>query len=193
MRRPRRKVFLSAGMLYCRLNNNRRRVSGAAGAEAIMRRQAMNRKIYHVGPEEDERALLRGTADGGKGSKERRLRAHILLLADRRRAGGGRGDAGTADVLRVGTATVERTRRQCVPGGLEAAPGRRVQLNRKPRLPAGEGEARLTMPACSEPPEGHAQWTLRLLCEKLVELKVVDTISTETVRRTLKKTISSRG
>ena len=151
------------------------------------------RKIYHVDLEEGERALLQGIVDGGKGSKERRLRAHILLLADRRRAGGGRGDADIADVLRVGTATVERTRRQCVLDGLEAALERRVQLNRKKRALDGEGEARLTMLACSEPPEGQARWTLRLLCEKLVELEVVDSISTETVRRTLKKTISSRG
>ena len=70
-----------------------------------------------------------------------------------------------------GTATVERTRRQCVPGGLEAAPGRRVQLNRKRRALDSEGEARLTMPACSEPPGWHAQWTLRLLSGKLAEPK----------------------
>ena len=139
------------------------------------------------------RALLQGIVDGGKGSKERRLRARILLLADRRRGGGGRGDAGAADVLRVGTATVERTRRQCVPGGLEAAPGRRVQLNRKKRALDGEGEARLTMPACSEPPGGQARWTLRLLCGKLVELEAVDSISAGTARGTLKKTVPSRG
>ena len=125
----------------------------------------------------------------GQGSKERRRRAHILLLADGSREGGARRDGDIADILGVGTATVERVRKPCV----GAAPGRRVQVNRKPRLPGGDGEARLTMPACTEPPEGHARWSLRLLGERLAELEVVDGISAETVRRALRKTTSSPG
>ena len=151
------------------------------------------RKIHHVRLEEDERERLREIADGGKGSKERRKRASILLLADRDRSDGGRSDADIADVLGVGTATVERVRRQCVLEGLEAALERKVQLNRKRRLLDGEGEAKLVTLACSEPPDGRARWTLRLLCERLVELEVVESISDETVRLALKKTTSSRG
>ena len=151
------------------------------------------RKIYHVRLEADERVMLREIVDGGRGSKERRRRAHILLLADRGRAGGGRSDADIADILGVGTATVERARRQCVMEGLEAALERRKQRRRKPGKLDGAGEAKLVMLACSEPPEGCAGWTLKLLGERLVELDVVDSISTETVRRTPKKTISSPG
>ncbi len=151
------------------------------------------RKIYHVTLDADERDQLQTLVDKGQGSKERRKRAHILLLADQDRAGGGRRDADIADVLGVGTATVERVRRQCVMDGVEAALERRVQVNRKQRLLDGAGEAKLTMLACSEPPAGQAQWTLRLLADKLVELNIVETISRSTVQKTLKKTISGPG
>ena len=77
--------------------------------------------------------------------------------------------------------------------GLEAALERKVQLNRKKRLLDGEGEAKLTMLACSEPPPGHARWSLKLLGAHLVELDIVEGISRETVRQTLKKTTSSPG
>ncbi len=151
------------------------------------------RKIYRVRLEEHERIMLQEMVDGGKGSKERRRRAHILLLADEDRQGGARSDADIADILGVGTATVERLRRQCTMEGLEAALERKVQMSRKPRLLDGKAEAKLTMLACSKPPEGHARWNLRLLGDRLVELEIVDGISTETVRRALKKTTSSPG
>ena len=141
------------------------------------------RKIYRVRLEDDERGMLRGIVDSGKGSKERRQRAHILLLADEAREGGGRADNDIADVLGAGTATVERVRRKCVEDGLEAALDRKVQANRRKPLLDGAGEAKLTMLACSGPPEGHAQWTLRMLGDRLVQLEVVDGISPETVRR----------
>ena len=171
-------------------------VAPDAGATGLGRGRAMagsGRKIYHVELDGDERRLLQELVDGGKGSKERRRRAHLLLLADRGRADGGRTDADIASVLGIGTATVERVRRQFVMEGLEAALERKVQANRKPRLLDGGGEAKLTMLACSEPPPGQARWTLRLLGERLVELEVVESISTETVRRTLKKTASGHG
>lgn len=147
------------------------------------------RKICRVRLEEEERRLLREAVDSGKGSKERRRRARILLLADGARAGGGRADADIASVLEVGTATVERVRRQCVEEGLEAALERKVQKNRRQRLLDGEGEAKLAMVACPEPPDGRARWTLKLLGDRLVELEVVDGISRETVRKALRKTI----
>ncbi|MDE0520644.1 MAG: IS630 family transposase [Boseongicola sp.] len=149
--------------------------------------ETTGRKIYRVRLEADERERLKGILDGGRGSKERRRRAHVLLLADEGRPGGGLGDAEIARVLEVGASTVERVRRQCVMEGLDAALERKEQLNRKPRLLDGEGEAKLTMLACSEPPPGQARWTLRLLGDRLVELEVVESISDETVRRTPKK------
>ena len=106
--------------------------------------------------------MLRGTVDSGKGPEERRQRAHILLLADEAREGGGRADSDIADVLEAGTATGGRVRRKRVEDGLEAALDRKVQASRGKPLLDGEGEAMLTMLACSGPPEGHARWTLRM-------------------------------
>jgi len=151
------------------------------------------RKIYRVRLEAHERARLKDLVDGGKGSKERRRRAHVLLLADEGRPNGGWTDARIADALEISVVTAERVRRRCVMEGLDAALDRREQANRKrPRLD-GEGQATLAMLACSEPPEGHARWTLQLLGDRLVELEVVDSIGKETVRQALKKTASSPG
>lgn len=88
--------------------------------------------------------------------------------------------------------TVRNVRQRFVEGGLEAALGRKEQLNpRRKRILDGEGEARLIALACSSPPEGRAKWTLKLLAGRLVELEVVESVSEQTVRRTLKKTRSS--
>ena len=76
---------------------------------------------------------------------------------------------------------------------MEAALGRRQQVNRRPRKLDGQGEARLTHLACSEPPEGRAGWTLQLLADRLVQCEIVESISPETVRLALKKTNSSLG
>ena len=167
--------------------------AGATGLERQGSMAGSGRKIYHVELDDDERRFLREIVDGGKGSAERRKRAHLLLLADRGREDGGRTDADIASVLGIGTATVERVRRQCVLDGLEAALERKAQLNRKRRTLDGVGEAELVKLACSSPPDGRARWTLQLLGDRLVELHVVESISTETVRRTLKKTASSPG
>ena len=84
-------------------------------------------------------------------------------------------------------------RRRCVEQGVEAAIGCKRQLNHRPRKLDGDGEAHLIAMAVSHPPEGRAGWTLQLLVEGLVEREIVDSISPETVRRTLKKTKSSLG
>ena len=88
---------------------------------------------------------------------------------------------------------MERVRRRCVEEGLERALGRKEQLNRRPKKLDGQGEAHLVALACSQPPEGRAGWTLHLLADQLVEREIVESISTETVRRSLKKTGSSPG
>ncbi len=151
------------------------------------------RRIYMVTPETDGRTRLRTIIDSGRGPKERRRRAHVLLPADRDRPGGGRGDAGIADVPGTGTATVERVRRQCVPDGLDAAPERRVRVSRRPRLPDGAGEAKLAMPGCPAPPGGRAGWAPRPPGDRPVAPGVVDTIPAETVRRTTGKTVPGPG
>jgi transposase len=120
------------------------------------------------------------------------LRARILLKADVGEGGPGWTDEAIAEAFEIGLSTVHRLRQRLVEEGLEAA------LTRKPRAPQppkmdGEKEARLVMLACSEPPAGRARWTLELLADKMVELRVVDSLSRETVRLRLKKTKLSRG
>jgi transposase len=142
---------------------------------------------------DDERAGLTELARCGKAAAYKITHARILLKADAAPGGPGWQDEQIADALDVGTATVERLRRRFVEEGLQAALGRKKQLNRRPPVLDGAAEARLIALACSAPPEGRACWTLRLLADGLVELEVVPAVSYETVRRTLQKTRSSRG
>ena len=88
---------------------------------------------------------------------------------------------------------MERVRQRLVEEGLEEALTRKAQQNRMARKIDGKAEAHLIATACSKPPEGRKRWTLQLLADRLVQLELVDTVSYETVRRTLKKTKSSRG
>jgi transposase len=103
-------------------------------------------------------------------------------LADERMA-----DEEIAAALHVHRVTVERTRRRFVEGGMEQALNEQPRPGGRPKLD-GKQEAMLVALACSQAPEGCGRWTLQLLADRLVELDVVDTISDETVRRTLKKT-----
>ncbi len=102
-------------------------------------------------------------------------------------------DEEIARALQIGCATVERVRRRCVEEGIEAALARKEQLRRREKRLDGEEEAHLIALACGEPPEGRASWTLQLLAERLVQCEIVESISTETVRQSLKKTNSSPG
>ena len=145
-------------------------------------------KKYIVTLTDDERAELSALARSGKAAAYKITHARILLKADAAPGGQGWQDQEIADALDVGTATVERLRRRFVEEGLEAALGRKKQLNRKQPLLDGAAEARLVALACSAPPEGRACWTLRLLADRLVELEVVPAVSYETVRRALQKT-----
>ena len=77
--------------------------------------------------------------------------------------------------------------------GVEAALGRKEQLRRRQKKLDGSGEAHLIALACGKPPEGRVRWTLKLLADRLVEMEIVESISGETVRQTLKKTNSSLG
>ena len=152
-------------------------------------------KRYRVRLAEEEQQELMALVSRGRAAAYKQTHARILLLCDENQAAGAMKDEEIARALKVGTATVERVRRRCVEEGLEAALGRRQQLNRRQRkldgALDGAGEARLIALTCSQPPEGRASWTLRLLADQLVECEMVDSISTETVRQTLKKTNSS--
>ncbi len=151
-------------------------------------------KRYKVTLTAEERKSLKELVALGKAASKKLLQARILLKADASPKAPAWTDARIAEAFEVSTRTVERLRERFVEQGLEAALGRKKQ-DRPSRLPVldGKAEARLIALACSTPPQGRARWTLRLLADRLVELEVVEAISTETVRRTLKKMNSSRG
>jgi transposase len=100
-------------------------------------------------------------------------------------------DEAIVAALDVGIATVERTRKRFVESGLESL-NERPRPGKRPKLD-GKAQARLIAEACAQAPEGHQRWTLQLLAERVVELKLADSCSYELVRRTLKKTSSSLG
>jgi transposase len=115
----------------------------------------------------------------------------MLLKANHGEGGPGWSDAAIAGALDVSTSTVSRVRRQFVQTGLEATLARKRPDRVYERRLDGAQEAHLIALACSTPPDGQSQWSLRLLADELVHREVVATISYETVRQTLKKTISS--
>jgi len=151
-------------------------------------------KKYLVTLTPEERQWLTALLSAGKRSALTLTRARILLKADQADGGPAWEDARIAAALDCGVRTIERIRQRFVEQGLEAAWGRKPQdrPSRERKLD-GRGEARLIALACSAPPEGRQEWTMKLLADKLVELQVVDAICDETVRRVLKKTRSSRG
>ena len=150
-------------------------------------------KRYRIKLSAEERQKLKTLVSRGRAAAYKQTHGRILLLSDEAHADGAMKDEEIARVLQIGRATVERVRRRCVEEGIEAALGRKRQLNRRPKRLDGQGEAHLIALACGEPPEGRAGWTLKLLADRLVECEIVERISPETVRQTLKKTNSSLG
>jgi homeodomain-containing protein len=145
-------------------------------------------KRYRVTLTQAERQELQQLVSRGKADARKLAHARILLQADESEGGPRRTDEQIASALNTATRTVERVRERFVGEGLEAAllprPSKRVYA----RKLDGRQEAKLIALACSKPPAGKARWTLRLLAEEMVELEVVDSLSYETVRQTLKKT-----
>ena len=136
---------------------------------------------------------MRTLVGSGVAPARLRTRARILRKTDQGEGGPGWSDAATAGALDVAPSTVLRVRRQGVPAGRDAALERTRPDRVDERTLDGVGEARRSALAGSVPPEGHAQGSRRLLADQLVRLAVVETISDETVRRTLKNTTSRRG
>ncbi len=150
------------------------------------------KKKYPVILTEAEREQLKSLIAAGTAPARKLTHARILLKADQSPEGaGGWVDEKVAEAVEVSQPTVARVRRQYFEEGLEAALNRRPPKREYRRKLDGEQEARLIALACSEPPEGQARWSLRLLADKLVELEVVEEVSYQTVRRILKKTPSS--
>lgn len=144
-------------------------------------------KTYVVRLTEEERQTLRALVSKGKTQAYRIRHATILLKVDA--DGPNWSDERTAEAVGCHPNTVRNVRQRFVERGFEAAIERKKQESpsRKPKLD-GAAEARLIAESCSEPPAGRAGWTLHLLAERLVELEIVESISHETVRQTLKKT-----
>jgi hypothetical protein len=150
-------------------------------------------KKYVVRLNVDEREQLSALVRSGKRSAQLLTKARILLKADVSEAGEGWSDSRIAEALDTSVANVERTRRQLVAEGFEAVLTRKYNPNSAPpRIFDGVAEAKLIALTCGPAPVGCAKWTLRLLEEKVVELNIVEKASDNTIRRTLKKTLSNR-
>lgn len=148
----------------------------------------MPKKRYIVTLTAEERTYLYGLISKGKAAAFKQRHARMLLKTDQGPQGEGWTDDRIEHALDVHASTVERLRKRFVEEGLEAALQRKEQKNRKAKKIDGEAEAHLVALACSKPPEGRTSWTLQLLTDKLVSLEIVDSVSPETVRKTLKKT-----
>jgi transposase len=148
-------------------------------------------KKYIVRLTQQERQQLEALVAKGKAAAYKIRHANILLKVDA--DGPAWSDRQTAEAFGCHLNTVRNVRRRLVEEGFEAALERKKQdaPSRRPILD-GQGQARLIALACSKPPEGRDRWTLKLLADRLVALEVVESISDQTVRRTLKKGTSSR-
>jgi transposase len=150
--------------------------------------QEASMKKYIVKLSEQEREELQELISTGKSSARKIQHARILLKADASEHGPNWKDEQISEAVEVSLSTIERVRRQFVEEGTEAAISRRPGSGyRDPKID-GEKEAHLVALACSKAPEGRVRWTLRLLAQKMVELEYLESLSYETVRRTLKKT-----
>jgi hypothetical protein len=150
-------------------------------------------KKYVVKLSGDERAQLNELIHKGKRSASLMTKARILLKADVSDFGEGWSDSRIAKALDTSIATVERTRRQLVEEGFEAVLTRKSNPNSaRRRIFDGAAEAKLIALTCGPAPAGHAKWSLRLLEEKVVELRIVESASDNTIGRILKKTSSNR-
>lgn len=152
----------------------------------------MNRK-YVLQLTADERTWLEGIVRTGKSAAWKIRHAHAFLKMDRGEHGPGWEDARIAEAFGMSTRSLENWRKQAVEEGPRAVLDRYYPTRPQCRKLDGEAEAQLVKLACSQAPPERTGWTLNLLANKLVELRIVGSVSRETVRRTLKKTTSSRG
>lgn len=148
----------------------------------------MSQKQFLVQLNEQERHRLQQIVRSGKDKARKITRCRVLLLA----AGpNGKTDQEISDALNVCLATIFYIRRRYAQEGLERAIGEGARSGQPPKF-KGKAAAKITAIACSTPPEGQARWTLRLLADRIVELKIVESISHQSVSNILKKTNSNR-
>jgi transposase len=145
---------------------------------------------YAVDLTDAERAALREIISKNKAKRSTIVNAYVLLKADR---SCGWTNEDIALAYEVSTKKVEQLKKRFVEEGFEAALYRKPVTNVHRRKITGEEEAHLIALCCSQAPEGHERWTLRMLADKMVELDIVESVSHETIRRTLKKTNLNPG
>jgi hypothetical protein len=143
---------------------------------------------YKITLTKEERAQLTELTRSGKTTAAKFIHARALLLCDAGEWGEQWKVADAAEALGITSRTLEHLKQRFVEEGLDAALARRPAHQARAATFDGEFDARLTALACSQAPAGYRRWTVRLLADKLVELKIVDTVSTMSVQRSLKKT-----
>jgi hypothetical protein len=152
-----------------------------------------NRKIYRVKLSADERGEFELVAKGKRGQLKiaswKVQRANALLMCDEGELGPAWRDEDIAEAYSTTTRSLENWRKQAVLNGPLSVLQRQKRVSTKGLILDGEKEAKLTQIACSKPVNGRSKWSLRMLADRLVELEVVDSVSHETVRRTMKKTL----
>ena len=149
---------------------------------------------YLVTLTEEERIELKSISSKGKHRSQKVLNALILLGCDEGSFQQKRSiNQDIATVLNVSMKKIDRLKKRFVEKGLEIALNGTKGQRAYEKKADGEFEAHLVALSCSEPPEGHVRWSLRLLADTLVELQYIETVSHETIRQVLKKTSSSLG
>jgi transposase len=148
---------------------------------------------YKVTLTKEERELLKAVLSKGKHSSQQYRNACILLNCDEGEHGEKINNEQIAQVLQITTKTVERLKQRFVEEGFEACMERKAYPDVRDIKTDGDFEAHLIALSCSAAPKGYARWSLRMLADKMVELKYVDNISHESVRRVLKKTKLNPG
>ena len=143
---------------------------------------------YKVTLTEQERDELMSITKGGTHTSKKVIHALILLNCDEGPFSDKVNNEDVAKVLKIGTRTIDRVKKKFVEEGYEAAMENRPTTRVYERTADGDVEAHLVALSCSAAPEGFTKWSLRLLADKMIELKYVEDISYETVRRVLKKT-----
>lgn len=143
---------------------------------------------YKVTLTKEERAFLYNITHNGKNAAKKILKANVLLLCDAGEYGPAKKVDDVSNVLGISDRTIEHIKKRFVEDGLEAALEPKKHSPSKPRKFDGKFEAQLIALACSQAPEGHTRWTLKLLAEKVVELNYTPSISEMSVCRILKKT-----
>lgn len=152
----------------------------------------MNKK-YIVRLTQPEKQELEQLIRVGKAAARKLTHARILLKADCNAEQGGWTDQAIHEALDVSLATIARVRQAFVEQGLDAALNPKPDSQVRLRKLDGSAEAHLIALACSQPPQGRKEWTLRLLAAQMVKLDDIESVSHETVRQVLKKTNSSLG